>query len=225
MFFYFIFICAIGQSSPCINTIRSIAHGVARDTEGHIVRRVPYSGHGIIVDSNLMIAKGNVITTPSTVPFANQLHKLEKTAQKHGEEFKFWVTDKTVQEVTIQKAEQSAFAFPSGTRRIEVSVSKESDEYKSIVTQLEKANLGGAKGKEDREIIADIFFTVTKENTVPVFATADRGVINPLCRMNPECKKALDRGELSKTYRNGFEVQMKDSTGSDRKIKILPFIM
>lgn len=197
------------------------------------MRYVPYSGHGVIVDSNIIsaIAKGD--RQAGEAKWVAKLNHLARTSQKRNEEFHLWVTDNTVLETTaVQENTKRGIVtvrdsgFPTQTRRLPVTVSQESQEYKSIVQQLDDIGVGKTRssaGVSDQEIVADIFFSDTRSGVTPTFVTADKGVFTPLCKLNPDCDKALKRGSMFDEFKSGFTVTMKDAKGQQRVMNVIPF--
>lgn len=67
--------------------------------------------------------------------------------------------------------------------QLDMTVSRESPEYQSVLRKLEQVDIGGKKGINDRQIIADIFFARTEPGATPLFATADKGILRGLLRL------------------------------------------
>jgi hypothetical protein len=191
---------------------------------------VPYNDHGIIVDAQIMSARGNQALTEEQrkayEPILNFLRHTERKAAKHHKEFHFWVPDKVVDEAALNgDFTKKTFDFPTGTRRLPITTSKNSAEYKSIQDQLTKIGLGNAKGKDgtaDRTIVTEIFFAHTTRGHIPKFATYDTDVVRKLCELSPGCAWSVARGRLFVDYADGFEAALRDSSGQVRKIWVLP---
>lgn len=220
--------CWSGQQ--CINSVRSIIHGVARDENGKIMHYIPLTKNNIILDSQLVIVRGKKNDSSpipeSFQPYAKFLRDIEKKAHKHGDNLHYWLPDHVITETGVNGNQlEHPRSFPAGSRRLAIHTSRDSSEYKSIVAKLEEIKVGQRKkqdGVDDRKIVADLFFAETTKGAIPRFATGDRGIIEPLCRLSPSCAKALNNRTLHADFPEGFEVNILDSKNTTRTIKILP---
>tara|TARA_B110001454_G_scaffold218991_1_gene249018 strand:+ start:48652 stop:49434 length:783 start_codon:yes stop_codon:yes gene_type:complete len=226
--------------STCYNTIRAIKHGIFRNERDHIIRHVPYNGHGIILDSNLMIAlKEKGFEHLGESSWHGQLKKMVKTASKQKKQksnvpslsdpFRFWVSSKIGQEVQdVVRRKKISFEFPESTRILPINEHTKA-EYDQVYNKLRSLSIGGDKVHDnvnDRDILTEVFFSKTTDNVTPVFATADKGIINPLCKTIPNCASALRRNTMRSEYRDGFDFTIHDeSTGISRTVRILPIYL
>lgn len=137
-----------------------------------------------------------------------------------------YVTDKTAAELGQSSGpERQGFPFPIETRRIQLSVERDSPQYEAVVKKLDELNVGRAKkmsGEADREIVADAFFATTARDEVPTFMTGDRGIIIPLCNLSPPCKRSIAKDTFEIDTVDGFTVEISDGTKKPRKLRILP---
>lgn len=215
---------SFASNSHCVNTVRAIAHGIARDEAGHIVRPVPYTGHGVVVDANALISMSEGRARSSEVAAYTYIKKIEKKAHRKGETFHVWVPDRVLNEMSVASHQ---VILPIGTRRIQLTVSRDASEYKSINQQLADLRVGEKRnhdGTADREILTDLFFTQT-DGRVPVeFITSDTGILFPLCKLIRDCYSALSKSPevFFDQFRSGFNVSLKDSAGHERVVKLTP---
>lgn len=74
---------------------------------------------------------------------------------------------------------------------------------------LERANIGGGRGVGDRHIIAELLALSQTRDTPIYFFTADRKVINGLCRFSRAC---IDpQYGVQRFSRTGFEIEINGS--------------
>jgi hypothetical protein len=218
-----------GAAAPCSQTIEAIVHGLVRDEKGAIIRPVPYNGKGIIMDANVAIARGQTIDRDANHNLIySKLRTIEKTAQKHKESFDYWVTDDTAQEVLLRRGALAGdINLVEGTRKVKVTVARQSPEYQSVMDEMKKIKIGetrGSNGEMDKKMITDLFFTETTPGAVPAFGTADLGIIRPLCQKLPDCGKAWNSGTFKTNFPDGFTVDITDASGKKRSLKIVPFL-
>lgn len=221
--------CWSGQQ--CVNSVRSIIHGVARDENGKIMHYVPLNRNNIILDSQLVVARGTLgdfsQLSKGDRNFYTFLRDMEKNADKHKSEMHYWLPDHVITEVGANgNPLEHPMRFPAGSRRLGIQTSRDSNEYKSVMDKLEEIKVGQRKkqdGVDDRKIVADIFFAKTTKGVIPRFVTADRGIVEPLCRLSINCTKSLNKRTLFTDFPDGFEVSIVDSKSVIRTIKIIPF--
>lgn len=89
-----------------------------------------------------------------------------------------------------------------------ITVSRESAEYKEVLAELDKFAVGRKKGVEDRQIVADAFFAKTEPGVKPVLATHDKGVYNRLALMAEKDPAKLGK-PVAEALKDGFEVNVK----------------
>jgi hypothetical protein len=65
-------------------------------------------------------------------------------------------------------------------RGVPLSVSREAPEYQALLSELERLNVGQAKGAADRGLIADTFFAKTEATATPRLMTSDRQAVKAL---------------------------------------------
>jgi hypothetical protein len=209
----------------CLNSIRGIAHGVIKDINGKTLRYVPYSGKGVILDTNVADSissmRGKELKDYE-VRRISVLRHLEKTARRKGEKFYYWIPDTVASEVTKGVEDLSSVGFPEASRRIRPIFSRESNEYKSVVAYLVDKNVGGGDGKNDRTIIADILLGEKVDGAVPTFVTADKGVFKPLCRLNPKCSESIDKNKFWTEQKDGFVAHVPGPGKVPLFIRIIP---
>jgi len=101
-------------------------------------------------------------------------------------------------------------------RGVPLEVLRESNEYRKMLSALEKLNLGGAKGAADRAIVADAFFARTERGAPRRLVTADKSVYNKLAE-----EAGLNPAKLGKpvpeAFPGGFDV-----TIDGRTLKVIP---
>lgn len=210
----------------CRTSLKAALHGIFYDEEGHILSATALNDRSMVIDSNLLISYDMVKRGGAEARHERWygfLIKQKKTAKKHGENFHLWLTNRTAKEVTIASHRNQ---IPPGARLVPISTSRDSDEYKSVLNQMEAMKVGENKPSsyKDREIVADLFFAKRRsENTIPSFATADNGIIKPLCKLNPMCAK-LNNNKIfiREKFPDGFEVTITDANGKRRTIRIIP---
>jgi hypothetical protein len=176
------------------------------------------SEKSIILDTQLMIAisegKTGRIGQESRARWASLIQKKIQDENKQ-----VWISDTTLQELVKLKTS----VLPIQTQRLRPSVQRHSDDYKSILSQLEKVHLGGLKGQRDREIVADAFLARQKSSRPPTLVTADRNVAHALCRLSQLCQREQQRQskELSQVFPDGFEVTLYDNKNIPHKINVI----
>ncbi len=212
----------IRETSSCITSLKAAVHGIFYDEHGHLLSVAPLHDSAIVVDSNILISMDRVLKGGAHDGNRRSyayLVKLKKTAERHGENFHIWLTNQSAKEVAL------AQRVPAGTRIVPITVSRDSTEYKSVLKKLEEMNVGEQKAgsNKDREIISDLFFAKKRtDSTIPTFATADNGIIRPLCLLNPACTKIVSNKMLIKDrFPDGFEATLTDSFGQSRTIRII----
>ncbi len=212
----------IRETRSCITSLKAAVHGIFYDEHGHLLSVAPLHDSAIVVDSNIFISMDKVLKGEahnSNRRAYAYLIKLKKTTERHGESFHIWLTNQSAKEVAL------AHHVPAGTRIVPINVSRDSTEYKSVIKKLEEMNVGEQKtgSHKDREIISDLFFAKKRsDSTIPTFATADNGIIRPLCMLNPACAKIVSNKVLIKDrFPDGFEATLTDSLGKSRTIKII----
>jgi hypothetical protein len=92
-----------------------------------------------------------------------------------------------------------------------ITVARDSAEYKGVFKRLEDAAVGRAKGAEDRRIVADAFFAKTEPGVVPTFVTHDKGIYNPLLVLSGQDPARLGKG-VAAAFPNGFSVTVEGRT-------------
>lgn len=97
-----------------------------------------------------------------------------------------------------------------------ITVSRTSAEYKAVLSELEKFNVGRTKGFEDRQIVADAFFSKADPGVKPVLVTHDKGIYNRLLLITGQ-----DPAKLGKSVPLAFPAGF-DVTVGGRTITVLP---
>lgn len=211
----------------CTNSWKSIFHGVFRDRSGNVIRKMPIS-HGVIVDSNVLGVYVETVGRRSSdiEKMIHRMRKIRRQTLKSDGQFRMYVTDKTAAEVGGSNGpDRRGFPFPIETRRVLLSVERDSDQYRDVMAKLVEHGVGQAKKKSgvaDQEIVADAFFAETLRGEPATFLTADRGIIIPLCNLSPTCKGSIAKGQLETDLTDGFVVELPDGTGATRRLRILP---
>ncbi|MDP5277478.1 hypothetical protein Q9Q95_00955 [Sphingomonas sp. DG1-23] len=103
-----------------------------------------------------------------------------------------------------------------GTDAFDITVPRDSQPYKDVVSELERLTVGQNKGAEDRAIVADVFFAKTEPGTTPTLATHDPGIYNRLLLATGKDPAKLGKS-VAEFYPNGFSVTIKGQT-----INVLP---
>lgn len=132
-----------------------------------------------------------------------------------------YIADQTV----LELGRVREFSFPAETRRIQLSVDRNSAQYRRVLAELESIGVGrnrGSTGEADQQILADAIFAKSARGELTTFLTADRGIIIPLCRRLPACEVSIRTGRLEVDFREGFEVEIPTGDGKTRRIRILP---
>jgi len=218
---------ANASGSYCTNTWQSIHHGVFRDRSGAVIRKMPIT-HGVIVDSNALSLYVDTIGRRSSdiEKMIHRIRKIRRQTLKADGQFRMYITDKTAVEVGGSSGpDRQGFPFPTETRRILLSVERDSSQYGTVLAKLDELGVGRAKkmsGGADREIVADAFFATTARGDVPTLVTADRGIIIPLCNLSPECKRSIAKGTIESETLDGFVIELADGSKAPRRLRILP---
>ncbi|HLO32678.1 MAG TPA: hypothetical protein VK249_26260, partial [Anaerolineales bacterium] len=97
-----------------------------------------------------------------------------------------------------------------------ITVARDSTEYKGVLSELEKFSVGRAKGIEDRQIVCDAFFAKTEPGVKPVLLTHDKGIYNRLLLMTGKDPAKLGQ-PVAKAFPAGFDV-----TVNGRTITVVP---
>jgi hypothetical protein len=81
------------------------------------------------------------------------------------------VTDTTADETVVK-------GFSPPHKGIPISVERSSQAYQDLLAKLaDEPPVGGIKGVDDRNIVADIFFAVTEPGVKPKLATQDKRIV------------------------------------------------
>ena len=134
---------------------------------------------------------------------------LARMQQLGGAELR--VTDTTAGETGVK-------GFSPPHKGVAISVERSSQAYQDLLAELaEKPHpVGGSKGAEDRNIVADTFFAVCEPGVTPKLATQDSGIYNALARRADMDPRKLG-AELPAVKPDGFDV-----TIHGRTIRVLP---
>lgn len=230
----------IKDKGICTQHFKEIVAKGVRDDHGKSLPVKSVDGNTIIVDTNLLVALGQVNSRTadynhmSTVQHLNDY--LKKVKDKIGNPI--LSATKTTTYETAYRDEK----IPSGVSVVKVAQYKQQD-YDNIMDQLKKAHVGGANqeslnAQNDRKIIIDVLLSERASNAVvPKFATRDSGIVIPLCLMNPQCFTIFKNASTSSAvnmitssnyhlirdkFPNGFSVAVKDKSGVTHSMQILP---
>jgi len=156
--------------------------------------------NSMIVDENATIAMGKQASGATLQPG-------EEALVKRMEDFKG--SDLRVPEVVSAKGGTSLETF-------EITVARDSKEYKGVMAELDRVAVGKAKGVEDRGIVCDAFFAKTEPGVTPTLATHDGGIYKKLYLLTGKDPQKLGK-TITEALPNGFDVTVKGRT-----IHVLP---
>ncbi|MBK9014747.1 MAG: hypothetical protein IPM82_12070 [Saprospiraceae bacterium] len=125
------------------------------------------SGDEVVVDSNIARA---IDKAARGKPLQTGEQLMVDYARNEG----IVVTDRTVGELSVRGG-------VGDTLNVGQQIPVGGAESNSITRILEGANVGG--GAADRQIVLQALLTQTQGGAAPLFATADRGIINGLARL------------------------------------------
>lgn len=218
------------NTEVCKTTFNAALHGVFRDASGNLVRRTSLGHDPIIVDTNILISLVNSDYAPMLaerhhLSRAARIRRILKTRHLRASQDHLYLAEKTAQE-QLARNEERKMIFPKGTRIFKITTTRDSKPYQSLLAYLEEIKVGTMKprSENDRVIVADLFFSKrSREQDIPTFVTADKGIYKPLCKLNPECHKLnSDVNRIKSEFPNGFEVTL-EAGGVPRTVRILPF--
>jgi len=106
-----------------------------------------------------------------------------------------------------------------GIHQLNVTVSRESPEYQSVLKKLAQVDLGGKNGENDRRIVADIFFAQRATDATPLFATADKGILRGLLRLKYHYTYA---DQLVRMFRDEKLEKLKEVVEFADELPIIP---
>jgi hypothetical protein len=135
-------------------------------------------------------------------------------------------------------AETTPGAVPGQQRGFAVGVDRAGQQYKELIAELERANVGSGKGATDRQIVADAFFGVGESGVTPTLASMDPNLYKKLyalkvdhegatplldlVRQNSKKGQAFVPG-LPEIFPDGFTVTIKTPANpAGRTIKVIP---
>jgi hypothetical protein len=97
---------------------------------------------------------------------------------------------------------------------VPMDVARGSDDYKKVLAELERLNVGGKKGAADRAMVADAFLAKAESGVTPKFLTADQNVVKKLAGVAKIDVSAIGGYPgLLKTYGStGFDVTVEGRT-------------
>ncbi|WP_218079874.1 DUF6861 domain-containing protein [Anthocerotibacter panamensis] len=167
------------------------------------LRVPPLNAKSLVIDSNVVIAlnklKQGLPLQAGEQALVNRFNTLGDVEVR--------LTDTTIAEVKDAK-----ITF----KEVPLTVQRTSPEYQAILQVLEKANVGKAKGVNDRAIVADVFFSRAEPGVTPKLATMDPGIFNNLAVI-----AGINPAKLGKSipdiYPNGFNVTIQGRT-----IQVIP---
>lgn len=115
------------------------------------------------------------------------------------------VTDTTAGETGVK-------GFSPPHKGIPISVERTSQAYQDVLNKLaNEPPVGGTKGVDDRNIVADTFFAVTEPGVKPKLATQDKRIYNALAK-----RAGMDPGKLGarlpEVKPDGFDVTIQGRT-------------
>lgn len=227
--------------STCSQKFKEIVSNEIKDEFGKSIPVKNVSNQTIIVDTNFLIALGQMNSQTAQRHHAETVQHLAEYLRKlrgKGAGSPELSTTKITTYETAYRDEK----IPSGVSIVKVSQYKQAD-YDHVLAQLKKANVGGANidslnAQNDRKIIADVLFAEKKStDVVPKFATRDSGIVIPLCRLNPQCLAIFKNSSsaeardlitpanyhlIREKFPNGFSLSISDSNNFSRNISILP---
>lgn len=181
--------------------IRLVVHP---DYNGNPVISASLGKGSLIIDENISIAlEKRQAGKPLQAGEQKMLDKVDELGYSD-----LRVTDPTVQH-------RGAKGRPMAEPGMAISVERTSKEYTDIIQVLEKANVGGGKGQNDREIIADAFFAVAEDGVMPKILTNDRNVFNKMALISGY--NAAKAQPVAEAFPNGFDV-----TINGRTIRVIP---
>lgn len=229
------------QEAVCTQRFKEIVAKEVKDEFGKTVPLKNVDNQTIIVDTNFLIALGQINSKTAQPNHAETVRHLADYLRKLKGKGSGNL-DLSTTKVTAYETAYRDEKIPSGVSMVKISQYKQAD-YDHVIDQLKKANVGGANldslnAQNDRKIIADILFAEKNStDVVPKFATRDSGIVIPLCRLNPQCL-AIFRSPASNSavdminpanyhlirekFPNGFSVSVSDGNDVARAIRVLP---
>jgi hypothetical protein len=144
--------------------------------------------------------------------------------------------DTRIADPSITEAAGATGAAPQ--RGFAIGVDRAKAQYKELLAELERANVGSGKGSVDRQIVGDAFFAVGESGVTPKFATMDPNVYKKLyalkvdhegavplldlVRQNTKKGQAFVPG-LPEIFPDGFTVTIKTPANpAGRTIRVIP---
>ncbi|TMQ17872.1 MAG: hypothetical protein E6J91_09170 [Deltaproteobacteria bacterium] len=122
-------------------------------------------------------------------------------------------TELRVANVTVGEVEGGVLA----TKGLPITVLRDSNEYKLLLSRLESMNLGGSKGTADRALLTDVFFAKREAGVVPTFVTGDKSIYNKLATEAGIDLENIGGRTLPELKPDGFTVTIEKRT-----IKVIP---
>lgn len=180
----------------------------------------------IITDTNYLVAlsKGaNKRAAPHEIKYVLEVEALKRRMKSSNPNVNVAVTVDTAREASKIPGTK----IPQATSLVRIDVQRDpKGPYGTLLDFLREKRVGGEKynSESDRRIVADAFFsTRTSKNDVPKFATGDFGIIEPLCKLNPDCLKLNGNHErIREFFKNGIPVSITDDNGVRRSIQVVP---
>jgi hypothetical protein len=121
-------------------------------------------------------------------------------------------TELRVGNVTVGESAVGRVTLHGGVKGLPITVLRDSDEYKGLLSVLESSGIGAKKGAADRAMVADAFFAKSEGGAVPKFATADNDVFTKLSK-HADPRVVLNPGETLPAVRSsGFNVVINGRT-------------
>lgn len=161
-----------GQKDPrALDKLNTFA-GRLRGAGGVLTEQAALSAQSLVIDSNTAIA---LVSDGDPVARAT-MHAGERArvAAIRG------MPAGTDLRITNVTAGETPGAILGQARGLPLSVSREAPEYQALLSELERLNVGQAKGVADRGLIADTFFAKTEANATPRLMTSDRQAVKAL---------------------------------------------
>lgn len=179
-------------------------------------KRNPLESDSLVFDSQLAITLTSLQRPGQNIP-SRQLSLAQQIRRRHLDRVNApYITDRTTTELLYDGLAYQQ-RLPHGARRILIRLpegrSRENSlEYQAIMNSLERARVGGSRGSDDRQIVADLFFAVRNSpESIPTFVTADSGIFRRLCTLSTECHSPNSESPFSVTIRG-------------RTIRVLPIL-
>ena len=212
-----------------------------RDRRGDIVASMALNEGSIVLDTNVVLAwKKALYGSPRTLD-RKAYERLREVISPPDRIFsdkemrylgnsRVFLPDMVLRELSIwdDSASRLHYKIPPGSQRVTLLIDRRETRYRDMMRKMESLRVGGNDGLSDRIMMTDIMFS-SNNGGVPIFITADSEIFGPLCKISPNCKivetfvrNNKTRYIVDKKSMQGFDVTIRDSSGVDHVLHIIP---